>query len=257
MKTAAVDIKGSTLSVLVLRVNEIDQVILFEQLAEKIAKGSALLTRIPYLIDMDQVDEDQQKEFDLIRLVEYLRSLGVTPVAVRGAGAHLENQAVQTGLGVLPAPKQQVSTSSLDIEDEGKEDQQETNQEESLNLSAVQNNNTVCKTKIITRTIRSGQQVFAPGDLIVLSSVNAGAEVLARGNIHVYGTLRGRALAGIEGDESAAIFCAQCNPELVAVAGNYMVNESLDRKVINQSVMISLDDDGLIFNSLGLRQANI
>ena len=256
MKTAAVDIKGSTLSVLVLRINETDQNLLFEQLAEKLAKSSTLLSRIPYLIDMTLVDEDLQQEFDLVRLITYLRSLGATPIAVRGVGAQLEGQAIEAGLGVLSAPKQKNSAHSSGSGEE-EDDQQGANPGESLNAAAEPNNNTADKTKIITRTVRSGQQIFAPGDLVVLSSVNAGAEVLARGNIHIYGTLRGRALAGIEGDETVAIFCAQCNPELIAVAGNYMVNESLDRKVINQSVMISLDKDGLIFRSLGLRQPKI
>jgi septum site-determining protein MinC len=94
--------------------------------------------------------------------------------------------------------------------------------------------------------------VFAPeGDLVILSSVNAGAEVLAAGNIHVYGALRGRAMAGIHGDTAARIFSLQCNPELVAVAGEYVVNELLDDTLINHSVMISLEDGRLKFAVVG------
>src|SRR5699024_6599805 len=62
--------------------------------------------------------------------------------------------------------------------------------------------------RIVSQTVRSGQQVYAPeGDLIILAPVQAGAEVLAAGNIHVYGPLRGRALAGVHGQESARVFC--------------------------------------------------
>jgi septum site-determining protein MinC len=105
---------------------------------------------------------------------------------------------------------------------------------------------------VITHPIRSGQQIVAPhGDLVILSSVNAGAEVLAAGNIHVYGTLRGRALAGTGGDTSARIFSLQCNPELVAVAGEYVVNEMLDKRFLNQSVIISLEENGLKFKAIG------
>ena len=107
-------------------------------------------------------------------------------------------------------------------------------------------------TKVITHPVRSGQQVFAPqGDLVILSSVNAGAEILAAGNIHVYGALRGRAMAGIDGDATARIFSLQCNAELVAIAGEYVVNESLDEALLNRSVMVSLQDGGLDFQIIG------
>jgi septum site-determining protein MinC len=107
-------------------------------------------------------------------------------------------------------------------------------------------------TKVIRQPVRSGQQVFAPeGDLVILSSVNAGAEVLAAGNIHVYGALRGRAMAGINGDASARIFSLQCNAEMVAIAGEYVVNESLAGNIIHQSVMISLKNGVLDFEVIG------
>jgi septum site-determining protein MinC len=111
---------------------------------------------------------------------------------------------------------------------------------------------TGAKTMVISQPVRSGQQVVAPdGDLVVLSSVNAGAEVIAAGNIHVYGALRGRAMAGVHGDATARIFSLQCNPELVAVADAYVVNDLLDRAVLNQCVMIVHERGRLRFDILG------
>ena len=105
---------------------------------------------------------------------------------------------------------------------------------------------------VIAHPVRSGQQVVAPdGDLVILSSVNAGAEVIAAGNIHIYGALRGRAMAGVHGDVSARVFSLQCNPELVAVAGEYVVNDLLDRAVLNQSVIVTHGTGGLRFEVLG------
>lgn len=105
---------------------------------------------------------------------------------------------------------------------------------------------------VITQPVRAGQQVSAPnGDLIVLASVNAGSELFAAGNIHVYGTLRGRALAGVYGDTSARIFTLQGNPELLAIAGEYVVNEELPRWAANQSFAVSWSDSGLRFQVLG------
>jgi septum site-determining protein MinC len=80
--------------------------------------------------------------------------------------------------------------------------------------------------------VRSGQQIYARGgDLIVLGAVSAGAEVLADGHIHIHGTLRGRALAGVRGLESARIFCRRLDAELVSIAGHYRIAEDiLDRE---------------------------
>src|SRR5690606_12803863 len=79
-------------------------------------------------------------------------------------------------------------------------------------------------TMVLDRALRSGQKVYARGaDLVVVGAVSPGAEVIADGNIHVYGALRGKAMAGARGDESARIFTTRLDAELVAVAGVYRV----------------------------------
>ena len=101
--------------------------------------------------------------------------------------------------------------------------------------------------KVITTPIRGGQQVYAQGgDLIVLAPVSAGAELLADGNIHVYGPMRGRALAGIKGDRTARIFCQQLGAELLSIAGQYKVAEDLRRDPLwGEAVHVSLSGDVL------------
>jgi len=251
LKTAAVEIKGSIITVLVLQVNDTDADLLSAQLTEKISKGSAIIANSPVLIDLQKIDQAQQCDFDLGLLIAQLRDLGVVPVAVRGAAACLEPQALAAGIGLLAAGK--TGKGGEPGEAELATVHQQPHEPE-LNSSAPvkTGNGTGYKTKVITQPVRSGQQIFSHGDLIILSSVNPGAEIVARGNIHVYGALRGRAMAGVDGDEDVRIFCLQCNPELIAVAGDYMVNESLDRSVVNQSVMISRDADGLIFSPLAM-----
>ena len=207
------------------------------------------MANAPVLIDLHNLDAEQQRELNLTGLIECLRELKVVPVAVRHAGDGLAAQAVAAGVGILPASK---ASKEDGPEAEGAEDGPATATEAVVERipAAKSADAGGYKTKIITQPVRSGQRVLAQGDLVILSSVNAGAEVLARGNIHVYGALRGRAMAGIEGDDDVRIFCMQCNPELIAVAGDYMVNESLDRSVVNQSVMVTRDADGLIFSPL-------
>ena len=97
-----------------------------------------------------------------------------------------------------------------------------------------------------TTAVRSGQQLYAQNrDLTVLSQVGAGAEVIADGSIHIYGPLRGRALAGAKGNTSARIFCRSFQAELVAVAGQYKVLDDIPRELHGKAVQVWLEHDEL------------
>jgi septum site-determining protein MinC len=96
-------------------------------------------------------------------------------------------------------------------------------------------------TRIVTEPVRSGQQIYAEGaDLIVTQLVSPGAEVISDGCIHVYGTLRGRALAGARGDTAARIFCRKMEADLLAVAGVYAVADQMQGALRGQAVQASL-----------------
>jgi len=100
--------------------------------------------------------------------------------------------------------------------------------------------------RLVTQPVRSGTQVYARGtDLVVTAAVSPGAELVADGNIHVYGALRGRALAGARGDVDARIFCSRLEAELVSIAGRYLVSEQLPAEQHGASVQIALVDDRL------------
>jgi len=100
--------------------------------------------------------------------------------------------------------------------------------------------------RLVTTPVRSGTQIYARGtDLIVTASVSPGAELVADGNIHVYGPLRGRALAGASGDTAARIFCSRLEAELVSIAGNYLVSDQLPPEHRGFPVQIALVDDRL------------
>jgi septum site-determining protein MinC len=100
---------------------------------------------------------------------------------------------------------------------------------------------------MVTQPIRSGQRIYArDGDLIVLAAVNAGAEVMADGNIHIYAPLRGRALAGVRGNQNARIFCHSMEAELIAIAGSYRVFEDrVPDEIRQKSVQICLRGEQL------------
>jgi len=94
--------------------------------------------------------------------------------------------------------------------------------------------------------VRSGQQVYAENrDLTVLATVGAGAEVIADGSVHIYGALRGRALAGAQGNTQARIFCREFHAELVAVAGHYKVLDDVPRDLVGKPAQVWLEGETL------------
>jgi septum site-determining protein MinC len=111
--------------------------------------------------------------------------------------------------------------------------------------------NAPAKTRIISTPVRSGQQIYARNcDLIVTSSVSAGAELIADGNIHVYGMMRGRALAGASGDTQCQIFCTHLAAELVSIAGQYWLSDQIPSDYVGQAVRLSLLDNALTIQPL-------
>jgi len=104
---------------------------------------------------------------------------------------------------------------------------------------------------IVTEPVRSGQSVVFPkGDVTVLGAVSSGAEVLAGGSVHVYGTLRGRAIAGAVGRSNARIFCRRFDAELVSIDGFYKTADQMDPALRGRSVEIGLVGDAIVISAL-------
>ena len=112
---------------------------------------------------------------------------------------------------------------------------------------------TSSQTTVVDKPLRSGQRIYAKGDLVVLGLVSYGAEVIAEGNIHIYAPLRGRALAGVHGNHDARIFCTCLEPELISIAGIYRTTENpLPPDVLGKPVQIWLDEEKLMIEPLRL-----
>jgi septum site-determining protein MinC len=107
-------------------------------------------------------------------------------------------------------------------------------------------------TMVVDQPVRAGQRVWAQGcDLIVTATVNAGGEVIADGNIHVYGALRGRAIAGGGDNAEARIFAQNFDPELISIAGYYAVREGLAGAPIGRAVQVRLTGERMRFDPIG------
>ena len=109
--------------------------------------------------------------------------------------------------------------------------------------------------RVVREPVRSGQQITSEGDLVVLAPVSPGAELAAVGHIHVYASLRGRAFAGIEGDEPALIFCDQLEAELLSVAGVHLVNEEIEPDKLRRRAACMLEHERLVIHDVALTAA--
>ncbi|MCW8385549.1 septum site-determining protein MinC [Fluoribacter dumoffii] len=204
----AFKLKGRLYTFTVLHVLSTEPEIFLHQLDDTVAKAPKLFEHTPIVFDLSSV---HQLEFDLQSLLQMARAHGMIPVAIQGGSAVHNTLAQCHGLAVLHAS---------------------STQDKPIIERPIENNlyeTTKPLTKLITTPVRSGQQVVAKGgDLVIASSVSHGAELLADGCIHVYGALRGRALAGISGDKEARIFCQSLEAELVSIAGFYRLSDAIE-----------------------------
>lgn len=234
--------KGGMLPMTVMELSSADPERIREQLAGKLSQSPAFFQHTPVVLSVEKVDEPH---LALERICAVCRAHKLLPVAVRGGADPVKQSAWALGLGWFP-PQEEARARTLEsvppVEAEPQSDDVEV---EALEAAPAPGG------RIFRGTVRSGQQVTAPdGDLVVVGSVNAGAELLAAGNVHVYGALRGRALAGIHGDHKAGIFCRELRAELLSVAGNYKRLEDIDPQLLGGSVQVALEDDQLSIKPL-------
>ena len=241
-------LKGGLFPFTQLEIQRCDLVDFERELKAKVVDAPAFFANVPVIVSLQAESVDEADTLDLSGLLSICREQGLIPVALRGATAALREQALALGMALLPEGRARPT--------EVKEQVVEMKAAAPARVAeapAVQNSQPpAAVNKVITTPVRSGQQVYAAGgDLIVLASVSTGAEVLADGNVHVYGALRGRALAGIKGDASARIFCQSLEAELVSIAGDFKLDEDFREEWWKRPVQISLDADILHIEPLG------
>ncbi|MFG3452713.1 MULTISPECIES: septum site-determining protein MinC [Pseudomonadaceae] len=224
-------LKGSMLAITVLELTQNDLERLDQQLAIKVGQAPDFFNNTPLVLALDKLPASC--DLDLPALVALCRKHGLRTLALRAGDPQIVEAASTLDLPVLPpsgAKERKLDLTGKASAEPGKPAEPAYR-----------------PTRVVTTPIRGGQQVYArDGDLIVLAAVSPGAELLADGNIHVYGPLRGRALAGIKGDTNARIFCQQLAAEMVSIAGHYKVAEDLRRDPLwTEAVQMTLSGDVL------------
>lgn len=194
------------------------------------------------VIDVSQC-EFAGNAIDWPAIITLLKSYSLNPVAVRGAPAEMEAEILAGGLSIdtLVKPRQEVAAPEEEPAVSAPEPAiapvsiPEPQPAPSASVAAM----------VIDQPVRAGQRIYARGaDLIVTAVVNAGAELIADGSIHVYAPLRGRALAGATGNAAARIFTLSMEAELVSIAGTYRTFESgLPKDLAKQPAQVRLAGD--------------
>jgi septum site-determining protein MinC len=264
-KAIPFELEGMVSTVTVLRLLTDDLGAIAKALANKIEQMPGFFQDAPVALDLSALegrDDDenppaQPRQIALAPLAALLRELKLVPVGVRHLREARRQEARAAGLGVLrgsgrkapkpkeeaplPAPAAAVSQagSAADKDDDRRSGSDRRQREDGWG-------------SLLLRTpLRSGQVVYAEqSDAVVLAPINAGAELIADGNIHVYGALRGRALAGAHGNEEARIFCKSLEADLVAIAGCYLRSDEIPENRRGKPAQIYLDKERLVIADL-------
>ncbi|RJG42550.1 septum site-determining protein MinC [Motilimonas pumila] len=225
-----IELKGTNFTLFVLNVSNNDLLAVEAALMDKVQQAPAFFNGAAIVVKLDEDIE----EFDFSGLKQTIKSQGLVLVGVTGIShPELKQLARDNGLAVLTSGK------TVSAQPQAPEIQIEVQVEPSP------------ATLFHRGQVRSGQQIYAKQqNLVVMGSVSAGAEVIADGSIHVYGNLRGRAIAGAQGDHDARIFCRSLEAELVSICGNYKLSETLQSECWQQSATIWLEQDTIQITQL-------
>ena len=218
MKSAAIVMKTGLVPLTTVSLRTHNTETLRLELEQRRREAPALFAGLPCLLDLEGLTPDTT---DLKAVITLLADNGLSVIGVR----HLQDGFAS-------------QCRDLKLAEFGHSNARETGSDPTPPPRSV---------RVYQGNVRSGQQVFWDGDLVIQGMVSAGAEVLACGDIQIMGALRGRALAGIKGNHRAIVSCLQFDAELVAIAGQYQLFDG-QHECKGQAVVLQLLDDQLTLN---------
>ncbi len=248
---APFELKGSLFTLTVMHLRSADIESITRELDSKTSQAPEFFKNTPLVVDL--ADLEPGSEADFVAIDRHLRQFGLVPVGARNGHEAVRDAAVRAGWALFPSRVERATKAEPVAEPEpesepiASEPEITSSEPETAPVAGAVGSST----RVVSNPIRSGQQIYAAGgDLLVLRTVSAGAEIIADGNIHVLGALRGRALAGLSNDENTHIICQSLEAELISIAGRYRVFEELDPAVRGKAVHIHLSGDRLLIDPI-------
>jgi septum site-determining protein MinC len=227
----AIDIRFGQVGLIQVRLRSTDPGAILDELTGRVASAPLFFQRTGVCLDLTVLGSEPAVE-EMRGVMDAVRRAGMLPVGLVGSSAAVETLSAALELPVLAPFRPQ--SQSVPV------------------VQAAERTEPGIPALMQHQPVRSGQRIYARSrDLVVTSTVGAGAEVIADGCVHVYGALRGRAVAGARGETSARVFCQEFRAELVSVAGVFRVFETLPPELAGKPVQAWLDGDDLRFACLG------
>lgn len=270
---ASFEIKIANLPLVALLLKSTKLDILASELKTRFGDIPDFFDQDPLVIDLTELNAAtalngaEVDAIDFPALLNLLREYSVVPIAIKGGNP--EQMAGGLAAGLLPAPEDRVAASSPLTPAPAPAPASEPEPQIALSAKAT----TVVEAPpssgevpapdaplgalVIDKPLRSGQKIYARGrDVVMLAMVNAGAEIIADGHIHVYAALRGRAMAGARGNTDARIFALSLEAELISIAGVYRTSENLlpgniQGKPTQVRLVSGPDGDKLVIDGMG------
>jgi septum site-determining protein MinC len=249
-KNQAFELKGMVAPLTALRLRTADTGTIAKQLIAKVTQMPQFFQDAAVLVDLGSLGQDAGK-VHFGQLAALLRSCKMVPVAVTNVDGDARARAASAGFGYV-SPPARTGGRAVEIQSPALPEASAPVETESAPAPAAAPASDASPRRarvahrpplVVRQQVRSGQVIHAVGtDLVVLAPVNSGAEVIADGHVHVYSTLRGRAVAGAQGMTDARIFCQKLDAELVAIAGAYLLAEDLPAEQKGKPVQIYLED---------------
>jgi septum site-determining protein MinC len=251
----AFEIRFGQVGLAQMRIRSTDAEAVQAQLTARVAAAPALFERAALCLDLSPLDHEISAT-DLRAVLDAIRRTGMLPVGLAHGTAAIEALARELNLPVLTQFRAQKSYGAAvaAVKAVPAPEVAATPAAPAAPAAPAPSAEEIVAlpTLMHHRPVRSGQKIYARHrDLVVTSAVGAGAEVMADGCVHVYGTLRGRAMAGVRGEVSARVFCHEFNAELVSIAGVFRVFETIPPDLAGKPVQAWLDGDDLRFGRIG------
>ena len=231
-------LKASSFTLLVVNIDSESLTVLAEELHNKRITAPDFFKNAPIVVNIEGVS----LKVDFSQIKQVINEQGFMLVGISGDLSRAQKELLSAqNIAVLRRSIRQSQEVENEISDHVK----------SVEIPAVSYAHNEVKTKIHTGRVRSGQQIYAKEtDLVINGDVGAGAEVIADGNIHIYGTLGGKALAGAGGDKTACIFCQTLKPELLSIAGVYKLSDDLPGDHVAKGCIVSLQNEQIVLGKL-------